>query len=135
MYSTKTYCEVYYVLSKMEKDIVMMIPIEILEYIKKSGSSEFKNINTIDIENIEYDSAKLLVWLFYNFIATTYEKQQIDNLIEISKRNKFDPENIFCKNNTVSKEQNTKLSNQLIEYKESKIRDIFNKILIFLGIK
>jgi len=135
MYSTKIYCEVYYVLSKMKKNIVMMIPIEILEHIKKSSYSELRNINRIDIENIEYDSAKILVWLFYNFIANNYEKQQIDNLMENSKRNKFNPENIFHEKNTVFKEESKKVSNQLIEYKNSKLRDIFNKILSFLGLK
>ena len=135
MYSTKTYYEVFYVLSKMEKNLVMMIPVEILEHIKNSSNIEINKNNNVDINNIEYDSAKLLVWLFYNFIATKSEKKEIDSLIERSKRNKYNTENIFNNDSTNTIVPNLDTSNQLIEYKESKIKNILNKILGFLGLK
>ena len=135
MYSTKTYYEVFYVLSKMEKNLVMMIPVEILEHIKNSSNIEINKNNNVDINNIEYDSAKLLVWLFYNFIATKNEKQEIESLIEDSKRNKYNTENIFNNDSTNTIVPNLDTSNQLIEYKESKIKNILNKILGFLGLK
>ncbi|MBR2248390.1 MAG: hypothetical protein IJ880_15430 [Bacilli bacterium] len=135
MYSTKTYYEVFYVLSKMEKNLVMMIPIEVLEHIKESSDIEINKNNNVDINNIEYDSAKLLVWLFYNFIATKSEKQKIESLIEDSKRKKYNTENIFNNDTTNTIVPNLDTSNQLIEYKESKIKNILNKILSFLGLK
>ena len=135
MYSTKTYYEVFYVLSKMEKNLVMLIPVEILEHIKNSSDIEINKNNKVDINNIEYDSAKLLVWLFYNFIATKSEKQEIESLIEDSKRNKYNTENIFNNDSTNTIVPNLDTSNQLIEYKESKIKNILNKILGFLGLK
>ena len=135
MYSTKTYYEVFYVLSKMEKNLVMMIPVEILEHIKNSSDIEINKNNNVDINNIEYDSAKLLVWLFYNFIATKSEKKEIDSLIESSKRNKYSPNKLFITDDNIPKKQNLNSSNQLIEYKESKLRHILNKILNFLGLK
>lgn len=138
MYSTKIYSEVYYVLSKMEKNIVMMIPIEILEHIKKLSNLDIKNKNDFDINNLEYDSAKLLTWLFYNFIATKDEKQKVDAMMESFKRYKFNPDNLFS-NNTISKdnalEKNIETSNQLIIVKESKIKIFFNRILSFFGLK
>lgn len=135
MYSTKTYYEVFYVLSKMEKNLVMMIPVEILEHIKNSSDIEVNKNNNIDINDIEYDSVKLLAWLFYNFIATKSEKKEIESLIEDSKRNKYSPNKLFITDDKIPEKQNLNSSNQLIEYKESKLRHILNKILNFLGLK
>ena len=132
MISNNTYEEVYQVLKQMDKMSVMKIPEDILNNIIKNRNSGFKtNIKKNDIfnqANISKDAIDVLCCISYNYWLNSSEKEEIDKInieIEKEKINKYNPDNIFDKNDKkVSQEKF-----DLIEYKEE---TIFDKIKNFL---
>jgi len=136
------YAETFEILSYMDKKTVMKIPVNVLSNIKKLRNKNFKtNIDKNDIfneNNISKETVDLLCWLDYTYWRNENEKVEIDNIIkennrieEINKRERYNPDNLFVKNNQSKVDINT----SLIEYKENTfmqriktfLKRIFNK--------
>ena len=82
------YAEVFEILSYMNKQEVMRIPVNIIEYIKKEKSKTYqtridKN-NLFNPENIDQRSINLLTWLMASYMGNEEEKAE---LIRIGKEN------------------------------------------------
>lgn len=119
------YAETFEILSYMDKMTVMKIPVNVLSSIKNLRNKNFKtNIDKNDIfneNNISKEAVDLLCWLDYTYWSNENEKEEINNIIkennrveEINKREKYNPDNLFVKNNQPKVDINT----SLIEYKE-----------------
>lgn len=119
------YAETFEILSYMDKMTVMKIPVNVLSSIKNLRNKNFKtNIDKNDIfneNNISKETVDLLCWLDYTYWSNENEKEEINNIIkennrveEINKRERYNPDNLFVKNNQPKVDINT----SLIEYKE-----------------
>ena len=82
------YAEVFEILGCMNKQEVMRIPVNIIEYIKKEKSKNYiTRIDKNDLfnpENIDQRSINLLTWLISNYMGSEEEKKEI---IRIGKEN------------------------------------------------
>ena len=71
MISSQTYSEVYEILKYMNKEVVMKIPIEILEKIKNKRDLNYKSkIDKEDIfnpDNVLPETIEVLNWIDVNF--------------------------------------------------------------------
>lgn len=105
---------------------VMKIPVNVLSNIKNLRNKDFQtNINKNDIfneNNISKETVDLLCWLDYTYWSNENQKEEINNIIkennrieEINKRERYNPDNLFVKNNQPKVEINT----SLIKYKEN----------------
>lgn len=142
------FAEVIQVLKYFDREYVMKIPIEILQYFKEHQKKGFViNIDKDDIfnkNNISRDGLALLACLDLKYWCTEEEKDNmkkiyIENEIkyqeELSKKSEYN--NIFKKEkNFIRGEKDDIKEKSLIEYKKENIfTKIKNKILIFLRIK
>lgn len=120
------YAEVFEILSYMDKMTVMKTPVNVLSNIKNLQNKDFQtNINKNDIfneNNISKETVDLLCWLDYTYWSNENKKEEINNIIkennrieEINKRERYNPDNLFVKNNQPKVEINT----SLIKYKEN----------------
>lgn len=120
------YAEVFEILSYMDKMTVMKTPVNVLSNIKNLRNKDFQtNINKNDIfneNNISKETVDLLCWLDYTYWSNENKKEEINNIIkennrieEINKRERYNPDNLFVKNNQPKVEINT----SLIKYKEN----------------
>lgn len=118
--------EIFEILSYMDKMTVMKIPVNVLSNIKNLRNKDFQtNINKNDIfneNNISKETVDLLCWLDYTYWSNENQKEEINNIIkennrieEINKRERYNPDNLFVKNNQPKVEINT----SLIKYKEN----------------
>lgn len=82
------YSEVFKLLSYMDKKDVMKIPLDILEFIKKEKSKEYKTKidknDPFNPHNIDQRTIDLITWFNISYIASEEEKE---NLIAICKEN------------------------------------------------
>lgn len=109
MIDSKVYSEVYEILSHMDKSIVMKIPIEILETIKRRRNINYiTNVDITDIcnrNNVSKKTIQYIAWLDVNYWEDEKEKARLKKMYHerILKREKelcqkYNSKNIF-KNN------------------------------------
>ena len=137
------YAETFEILSYMDKITVMKIPDNILYTIKNLRNKNFQtNIDKNDIfneNNISRETVDLLCWLDYTYWRNEDEKEKINNIImknnrleEINRRKKYNPNNLFIKNNKSKINSNT----SLIEYKPitfmQRVKEFFKNIFHLL---
>ncbi len=131
------YAEVWDVLKYFDKNLVMKIPIEVLEYFKENRKKDYDtNIDREDIFNKENMSKEALAILAYFNMEYWSDDKHKKELIEmyrrnetntnLEKNNKFDSNILF---NNKQNETKTVTTNILPEkYKESLWKRIINKI-------
>lgn len=88
------YAEVFDLLKYMNKQTVMKIPVEYLEYIKKEKSDTYvTRVNKNDIDNpnnIDQRTINLFTWLTVNYFSTDAERKEILRVAtENEYKNKF----------------------------------------------
>lgn len=140
------YSEVYSILNMLGKNYKNSIPKQILNLIENKRFKEYNPQYNASIplwkQNISKDATEFICMLHYNYWTKNEdEKNEIDNILTTNQKKKdeylkikYNPDNLF-KNNT-NIEKNIKAeSTDLIEYKESVIKKIINKILKILHIK
>ena len=129
--STKiAYAEIFEILGYMDRNIVMKIPIDIIEIFEQNKKENYESkIDYNDIfnkKNITKKTLNILAWLNLNYFSTPEEKSKLieqyrknDYIAEREKREKYNPDDLF-------KNKNLKLEKTIamVEYKES----IFTKI-------
>lgn len=145
------YKEVYYIIKFLDDDIRDKIPDEKIEFYRShmDNSHEFRyDINKdINDQNLLYPTKCILSNLFKEYIATEEDKALIKmneqkelNKLEEEKREKYNPDNIFKKENrkmAISAIEIEEVSTDMIvsEKEESFIEKIKNKILKILNLE
>lgn len=142
------YAEVMQVLKYFDRNLVMKIPVELLEYFKEHQKKDLiVNIDKEDIfnkNNISKDALALLAYIDMEYWANEEEKRELKKVymknekkhqIELSE--KYEYNNIF--NNKKEIDMNEKVENEeksMIEYKKDNIFIKLKKfILNFFGRK
>jgi len=119
------------VLQHSEIDIIEKIPLEVIKILKEKSSKEYvSKINDIDNFDISRKAKAILAAIYKNYLCNEEEKEEFQaELLENEakyqeeQRKKYNPDKIFkMKNNAI--EENV----QMVEYKESFIKRIINKI-------
>ena len=130
------FSEVLDVLQHSEIDIIEKIPLEIIKNIKEKSSKEYVSNITEDNDFYISDKAKsILAVLYQDYLcddeekAKEFSKKLIENEEKYQEklREEFNPNNIFKKKDFKSN-NNISENMQMIEYKESIFKKIFNKI-------
>ena len=138
------------ILKHSEEKITNKIPKKFIKFLNENADSEYKvNINFLNNnwdESIKQDTKAILALIYRDYIVSEEEKQKLllqekDRRKKEEKelREKYNPDNIFKKDNNISKNQETTQQNnnmQLIEIKkETWYMKIWNKIKSFFGKK
>lgn len=140
-FNTKAVSEVIEILNHTDKEIVEKIPQKFIDFLFENADKDYiPNINFYD-ENwekfIQEDTQAILALLYRDYIVSEDEKIELLNeeqeerlKQEGEQREKYNPDNIFKKNNLEKKIQTDNV--QLIEIKETSwLKKILNKILNF----
>lgn len=142
MISANTYEELYEILSFMDKQSVMKIPINILNTINEQRNPKYQTrIDKNDIfneNNVSKETIDLLCYLDYHYWMDDSKKAEVDRIRkqkfqedDDKKREQYNPNDIFKK---VEKEElvENMTSTSLKEYKESifeRFRNFIFKLL------
>jgi len=144
-FNKKAVSEVIEILNHTDKEIVEKIPQKFIDFLFENEDKDYiPNIDFYD-ENwenfIQEDTQAILALLYRDYIVSEDEKmkllkeEQEEKLkIENELREKYNPDNIFKKNNT---EETIQINNvQLVEIKETSwFKRVLDKILKFFGRK
>lgn len=142
--STKeAYAEVFEILKYMDRNIVMKIPLDIIELFSQNKNDNYKSkIDHNDIfnkNNISKKALNILAWLNINYFSSIEEKRNLiqlyrenDYIKEQKKKELYNSENIFkYKENIVKNSKKNTITEEtsIVEYKEKNfLQKIFDKI-------
>lgn len=145
MISSKAYQEVYEILSLMDKQEVMQIPIYVLNNIKERRDKNFvtkiDKVNIFNRDNISQEAWDLLAWLDVNYWMDEEKKEELklkskeyDFKLEEEKKSKygvdiFQDEDNKIKAVFVDENQDNKKANQMIKKEKT---NIFRRIFDFI---
>ena len=144
------YVEVLEILKHLPQEDYNRIPKEKIEYYEKYKDRnyfyQFDKYLPIEEQRISKKAKAIIITLFKNYFATQIQQQKLDIIlqenskkIEILKRTKYNPDNIFKKRKNEDIPENNNEENsiemQMVEYKEPVFKRIVNKILEFLHIR
>lgn len=136
----KTYSEIYCLLKCFPEEYINKIPNKLLDLIKNKIDSKYfieVDINkSLEEQNISQDTKNMLVVLKYNYWSNEEEKIQIteqlnenEKIFQAEQREKYNPDKVFEKViERKEKSKNSVSELSIIEYKESIISKIANKI-------
>lgn len=144
----KIYSEVYALIQLAGKDYQDMLPDKVKKSInlkRDKGYTPIYNINIpLEKQNIQKDSLAILANIQYNYWCTTEQEkrdfikelEQIDIDNEKRIREKYNPDNIFKKQNSnIEKSEETALVQIEEENWKNKIIKFFNKLLQKIKLK
>ena len=141
MISANTYEEVYQILSVMDKDTVMKIPLEILENIKLNRNSNYQTrIDKNDIfneSNVSKETIDILCFFDYHYWMDSNRKSNIDKILSDRKINEEENKKKYSVDNLFEKKEKTILDNtienniQLIPIEKNIFDRIWEKIIVF----
>ena len=141
MISANTYEEVYQILSVMDKDTVMKIPLEILENIKLNRNSNYlTRIDKNDIfneSNVSKETIDILCFFDYHYWMDSNRKSNIDKILSDRKINEEENKKKYSVDNLFEKKEKTILDNtienniQLIPIEKNIFDRIWEKIIAF----
>ena len=143
-YSGIACAEAYKIMSYMDKDIVMKVPMEILNYIKDNRDKNYKtSIDINDIfnpDNIQQETMDLLAWIDVKFWMSEEKKEELLEEYQREQREKYNPDNLFNNRRNTNIQGTTKeniesesMANEekyiaLQNEKSSFVRKIINRI-------
>lgn len=141
--TVKTYSEIYCLFKYFPEDYIKRIPKRLLELIKSVYDEKYYVLidpdKLLEEQSISQDTKNLLVVFKYNYWSDSNEKNNIakvlnknEKIFQEEQRKKYDPNKVFDKKNKKTYENKEK---SIIEYKESKISLIINKIKKLFKIK
>ena len=141
------YKEVFTILSFFSNDLIDKIPSTVLETIGNLSLNSNANFyidkeKSLKDQNISDDSKNLISLIYYSYIASENEKNELlklwnnnENKHQKDLREKYNPNNIFKKNNQMQDIIQDNMSSEVISdnvammtYKESVFKKIINKI-------
>lgn len=141
----QAYAEVDAILELLEEEFVNRIPEKVRKFFKDEKDKEYiPNIISdigLDEQNLKSETISILTLLQINYLCDSEEEkqkilkelQENDKLKEEELREKYNPDNIFNKRNSI---ENKKQEVNLINYKEpSFMKKLLEKILKYLKIK
>lgn len=132
MISADIYEELYEILSLMDKQTVMKLPIDIINTIKEQRNSKYKTrIDKNDIfneNNVNKETIDLLCYLDYHYWMDESKKSEVDRIRiqrfqedDDKKREQYNPNALFKNVNKVESSKNVGENDNIniLEYKES----------------
>ena len=143
----KAYTEVLEIIKYFPKKEYSKIPSEKIDFYKSNMDKNYNfTINPeidLDKQNISKETNAIMVNLFKDYFANEDQKLKIEKILylnqekeEQEKRKKYNPDNIFKKEENVEIKTNENNSNNsLIEYKESFFTKFKTFIFRILNIK
>ena len=145
----KAYKEVIEVLKYVPKESFDKIPQTMINTLNKKMDKNYEFSIDIDKSFEEQElldeTKAILANIFRDYWATPYQRERIlakerydlENLLEEEKREKYNPDNIFKKNNDSEdvNDTETTIGMQMVEYKEPLYKRFINKIFSFLHSK
>jgi uncharacterized protein YdaT len=131
--SGKVYAEVYEILNLIEDDFYYKIPKKVLNFFRDERDIEYTPIidinKSLDEQGLSERTITILSILNINYWCENEEKEEFINLLDENEEyeyklthDKYNPDNLFKKNNDKSVSENT----ELVIYNE---KSIINKIL------
>lgn len=136
----EAYAEVDMILNLMDEKYVREIPEKLRTLFKSKKAKEYsKNIvDNIPLkeQNLNKETLSILAVLNYNYWCKDEKRKkelwdiysENDRKYQQELREKYNPEDIFKKNNSPKYVENTSKEDTIIEYKESIVKKIINKI-------
>lgn len=135
------YKEVLIVLNNLIKEDYEKIPKEYIEFLETNANPDYDfkydSSKAFNEQELLDDTKYILFGLFEKYGATEVQKLKIkafksnyNEKLEKEKRDKYNPDDIFKKNNLNKNINETKESVQMVEYKEQRwYEKLFAKIL------
>ena len=135
--TTEIYSEVYQVLNLLGNEYIDKLPNSLFNLLKEKRNVNYNPQYTEDIplnkQNIKKESIAIIALIHLNYWCEDekekYELKQIlknnENKYQQELRNKYNPEDIFKKNNPENIVEN---QTSIIEYKEPLYKKFINKI-------
>ena len=136
----EAYAEVDMILNLMDEKYVRPLPQKLRTLFKSKKAKEYsKNIvDNIPLkeQNLNKETLSILAVLNYNYWCKDEKRKkelwdiysENDRKYQQELREKYNPEDIFKKNNSPKYVENTSKEDTIIEYKESIVKKIINKI-------
>lgn len=140
------YKEVIEILKYVSKEDYDKIPKDKIELFEANANKDFNftyDINkTLDEQNVSKKAKTIIAILFRDYWATDAQrekikaKEQYDRRIkEEENREKYNPDNLFKKHEEIENIETINKNNQMIPYKESFFKKIFNKLMSYINLK
>lgn len=131
------YKEIYEILKIFPRELVNEIPKDKIDFFYQNMNYDYEyNISkeTFDGQTMLEETKAILTILFRDYWATPEQKEKLLNftknaeiVIEKENREKYNPDNLF-KNRSINHIENVQQEQALVEYKESFLKRIINKI-------
>lgn len=134
------------ILNHMDKTYIDRIPKKFIEFLNNNKSADYiSNLDhsqKINEMNLKEKTKDILATIYMNYWCDSQQKANYSNLLKQNENNyqeelreKYNPDNIFKKNNQTQDIVQDNISNEVIsdnvamvEYKESILKKIINKI-------
>ena len=141
------YSEVLEILNHIPKSDYNKIPNNMIEVFTRNNNKEYEfNYDvskTLNEQNVSKIAKTIIAILFRDYWATPTQREKIIAKekydiakMEQEKRETYNPDDIFKKNNKIQNNNALKQNTAIIEYKEeSSFKKLINRIMIFLHIK
>lgn len=136
----EAYAEVDMILNLMDEKYVREIPEKLRTLFKSKKAKDYsKNIvdnKPLKEQNLNKETLSILAVLNYNYWCKDEKRKkelwdiysENDRKYQQELREKYNPEDILKKNNSPKYVENTSKEDTIIEYKESIVKKIINKI-------
>ena len=140
------YSEVLEILKHVSKEDYDKIPQDKINLFETNANEDYDfayDINkTLDEQNVSKKAKTIIAILFRDYWATDAQREKIKakeqydrKMKEEKNREKYNPDNLFKKNEKTQIETIITEGMQIIPYKETFIKKLFNKILNLLKFK
>lgn len=134
--------EVNCILEYSSQDIIAKIPKNFINFLKEISSKTYKfnydNNKSLNEQNVKPETRGLIAFIYQDYICDKDQKneyiikcKEVEELIEKELREKYNPDNIFKKQNIQHKENFLINEMGMVKYKESiftKIKNWFKRI-------
>ena len=126
-------------LAFFDNEMVNKIPNKVMVKLCEEAADSMKDFfidpnKNFEDQEISEESKNFISLIYYNYIADEVEKKEIENKwkdndkkFEANQKEIYNTDNLFKNPSTIDNQQYTK-ENMMIEYKESLLKKIINKI-------
>ena len=122
-------------LAFFDNEMVNKIPNKVMVKLCEEAADSMKDFfidpnKNFEDQEISEESKNFISLIYYNYIADEVEKKEIDKKFEAHQKEIYNTDNLFKNPSTIDNQQYTK-ENMMIEYKESLLKKIINKLKNF----
>lgn len=140
------YSEVLGILKCISTEEYNKIPKEKIKLFEECANKEYifdyDSNKTLDEQNVSKRAKAVIAILFRDYWATDIQREKIvakqnydRQKVEQELMEKYNPDNLFKKHEETENIETTTENNQIIPYKDSFIKKLFNKILNLFNLK